>query len=70
MPRKPNVVPITARPRPPRGGMPEHNQSSSSILMVVGSRRVLFEFTSRFRELPPLPNQPAAVIEMEDGDKK
>ena len=38
------------------------------MLMVIGSRRVLFEFTSRFRELPPLPSRPAPVIEM-DGDK-
>jgi len=38
------------------------------MLMVIGSRRILFEFTSRFRELPALNSGPAAVIEM-DGDK-
>ena len=72
MPRKPKVVPIAARPTP-RADQPVHNGSTRSMLMVIGSRRVLFEFTSRFRELPPLTGRPAPVIDIDSrsaGDNK
>ena len=69
MHRKPKVIPITARPTPPRAEQPVNDGSTSSILMVIGRQRVMFEFTSRFRELPPLPNRPAAVIDI-DANKK
>ena len=69
MPRKPKVIPITARPTPPHAEQPVHNGGTSSILMVIGRQRVMFEFTSRFRELPLLPNRPASVIDI-DANKK